>query len=204
MNITSEEKTADSLIQHIDELRLYYSAITRIRKTLEDVCLKVGYKTTGFESWPSPNPYYSRTSKYIYLETAIWEDGKEEIVTLYTPFGQVALLSGGWCHQILQISKNLLESMDWKLIDVTKTIKVYNYVQEDATKFGPFPLKKEQWSGSGTPTKLYLIAKVGEIDFISDIDNVELIFFSTLVLKKGQYEKDDKNFKQLSGNTNKF
>lgn len=192
------------IMRDIKELQLYYTAITKIRQILEEVCSPFEYKCTGFESWPTPNPYYCRTPKYMFLETAIWKDGKEEIVLLYTPFGQVPLLSGGWCNEILKISKKFLKSMDWKLIDVTKTIKVYNYIQEDDKKFGPFPLKKEQWKGSGTPTKLYLISRVGEIDFISNKDNVELFFFSTLVLKHGQYEKDNEQFKQLSQNTNKF
>jgi hypothetical protein len=147
-----------------------------------------------------PNPFYSRTPQYIFLETAGFKDGREEICDLYTPFGKVQLLSGGLLSDILSISGIFLETIRSTLVDVTKKIQVYNYVQEDDRKYGPFPLKKEHWPGAGTPTKLYLVQSAESID----IEKSELVFFSSIVLAKGQYERDKAQFQELSEGKNCF
>ena len=204
----STNLVAGGILHEIKELQPYYSAIVKIRETLEAISAKLEYKT-GFKGWPTPNPFYYRTPKYMYLETAIFKNGEEkeeeeEIVKLYTPFGDVKLLSGGSFSEMLQISKEFLSTMEWELVEVTKTIKLYNYIQQGDRKFGPFSLKKETWSGAGTPTKLYLIQKVDDIDFISDTSQNDLVVFQSVILMNGQYEQDTAQFKELSCDENCF
>jgi hypothetical protein len=210
---SSSCKSSCGIMAEVADLKPYYTAIQQIRAAIDKPAAAVNQRT-GFESWPTPNPFYSRTPKYMFLETALNRDGAEVLVDLYTPFGEVKLLGGGCLDTIEHVSKTFLNEMDWEIEDVTKKVKLYSYSQTDDRRYGPFPFKEEEWKGSGRHSKLYLIKRVGPTHFFGHEASApggasvpteeELFYYSNVGLKSGQYEKDKAQFEELSGKKNAF
>lgn len=191
--------TSDSMIaQDIEILRPCYEAIKQIRITLEAITRPLEYPTGFTSCWPCPNPFYSRTPKYLFLETtALW--GEKIPFRLYTPFGEVHLLSSSVPSKLITISKKFLASMDWDIEDVTDRVHTYSYRQDTNTKYGPFSFHKKRWDKGLIPIKLYLIKRVHSVIFHPEsADAEELILLSAFDLAAGQYEKDKEQFNLLS------
>lgn len=200
---SSASRSFQWIIQDINILRPYYRAIQQIRVTLEKSAQKFDYMT-GFKGWPTPNEFHSRTPKYLFLETSVYH-GKEELCSLYTPFGEVKLLSGGWRDKMLGVSKDFFSSMEWELEDVTQRIHIFSYKQDMDRKIGPYRFKTEQWKGAGCESKLYLIKSIPSANFYQESSSAEeLILFDQALLADGQYAKDVQQFKCLSKGKNRF
>ena len=152
-----------------------------------------------FSFSPTPNPLLSRTPKFIFLETAVFPDGREQVRDLYTPFGLVHLISGGDRNKMLQISKEFLEEMNWEIENVTPSV---SYMQEGRP--ARFPVKKETWLGSGMGTRVYLVKRVDSIEFVTGALNEELVVFPAFSSVGGQYENDKAQFRELSEGKNCF
>lgn len=196
--VASDAATSESMIvQDIEALRPYYEAIKQIRATLEAAAQSFDCRT-GFTGWPSPNPFYYRTPKYLFLETMVIS-GEEQLYRLYSPFGEVKLLDSGLLSRLITISTSFLASMDWNIEDVTDRVHGYNYRQDTNAKYGPFPFHNEPWEGAHAQSKLYLIKCVHSINLCpkSSADE-ELILLDTFCLAKGQYERDKEQFNLLS------
>lgn len=201
--VVSMNAFAGGIIQDINVLKSYYLAVSRIRQKLEPAAKKLNYET-WFNVWQTPNPFHARTPQYMFLETDVFKDA-EEIRALYTPFGMVGLLSEGNRDIMLRISKEFLTGMDWELQDVSDTVHSYNYSQDGDRRYGPFPFKKESKKVAGTPSKLYLIKRVGSIDFMTGgSPSEELVIFPIPYILPSQHEQDKAQFNELSNGKNCF
>jgi hypothetical protein len=196
------EEQSQEIIQDINDLKPYYAAIQKIRKALDSVANTINY-ATGFNVWPYPNPGHGRTPKYLFLETEILRsDYPEELVNLYTPFGEVKLLSGGFTSDLFHVSKEFLANIDWLIEEVTHKVHYYGHYDQKENRKIAF-LEKESWKNSNS-RRLYLIKSVGSINLFPDGVEEELTIFSNVMLAVGQAEKDRAQFMELSNERNCF
>lgn len=181
----------------------YANVIYQIHKLL--ITIKHG-KKFGYVQIPDKllevqNSYYNCTSEYIYIEATINpETNQERIICLWTPFGKIDLIRGGYGDDILEVSALFLEQFDGKLKDVTNSIQVC-----------PIYHQEEDWCSSFNygvnhfldlkydhPTKIYLIEQFKTIQLCHDIEHREpYVVYRTVTRSKHSYDESKESFKLL-------
>jgi hypothetical protein len=181
-----------------DKLSPYYNAIYNyIRPSLESMAKSMDRSMcTGF-NWPVQNTR-CRTPQYMFLKTSV-RPRFEILEALYTPFGYVKLLAQqGYDEENGMISKRFLDEYDWDIKDVTGDVLVYYYFQDDDKIRGPWEFKTELNPDANCPSRLYIVQRVGQIHFTSEMGTLKPMFFSGVVLKPEQYDEDEAKVKELS------
>jgi hypothetical protein len=181
-----------------NELSPYYDAIYNyIRLSLESMAKSMDRSMgTGFD-WPVQNTR-CRTPQYMFLETSV-RPGFEMLKALYTPFGYVKLLAQqGYDKENGMISQRLLHEYDWDIKDVTGDVLVYYYLQDGDKIRGPWEFEKELNPGANCPSRLYIVQRVGQIHFTSEMGTLKPMFFSAVDLTPEQDNEDKAMVKKLS------
>ena len=180
-----------SLLSTTNDLCDYYHAIASVRMIVDK-----HQKHNGFVGWPSPNPYFWRTSGSMYLMVSDTKYGKI-VKRMCTPFGEVKLLGSGFQDELIDISENVLRNTDWTLVDATDKVKFYDYVE--GKLYGPRNLQCKEELENDWPLKVYCIERIGEHRFQASGE-----IFKNICLEKGQYEKSRQCFFKLSHGNNSF
>ena len=201
-------------------LETFYNAISKIRSVLETISTPIGYKT-GFTGWPTPNPIFLRTNGYLVLGTlvCVQMDGNvtEQLDIMYTPFGEVHIMSGGWVTDMVNISKEFMDTMDmiWTIEDCTDKIKFFqgydmeskclrfHYPRVVFTVHETFHLDKPHAIGCSCSRKFYLIKNVDHIELPSD-GEIIVAHRTRDGASSGLYENSLELFKSVSGGKNQF
>lgn len=169
-------------------LQKYYLAIQLIRIVLcgEELC-------HGFAD-DSPNPYYDRTPYYIYVQI---DDGY--IHQLWTPFGKMIVLRGGWMSDLLDTTEDFLYKMNnrWIIEEVTNNVILCNYIESKDIEYCN---KVKGYRNPYGDTKLYLIREIDDIA-VADLVLNELKLYLSI---STDYTRDKELFKQISQGTNTF
>ena len=180
----------------VAELAVYYSAISTIRDQLES-CTNIK-DMSGFIRRPEPNPYYCRTPSGLYLETTIIgyanEKGDEILRRLWSPFGEVELLGGGWLDKLKQVSTEFMSEMSstWVLCDVSRDVNIYSYTKDKL--YGPCKFNYTYNKTCSTTSRLYQIKSINNralpfqhgLTLYSDVSDID-------------YKKDNDLFIEVSG-----
>lgn len=67
---------------------------------------KNGFVNLGREGWPEPNPFYRQTKQGLLLEYYYGHPGK-----LWTPWGEIMLVGGGWSSDLKAATDPLLQRL---------------------------------------------------------------------------------------------
>ena len=165
------------LIQDIDDLRPYYQAISDIRKIVDQEHSKVANVDSGFESWPDAAKFYCRTPKYLFLVKQT--DCNKNVSTsvpiienlqLYSPFGRVDMMGNLSYLEKNNVSKAVLDSTDWDIINVTDNM-LSCYYFEQRNDFYYMGLEQS----TNSKFEFYLITRVNSTQLVpKDIEINEL------------------------------
>lgn len=185
----------------------YYEAIRVIRAGLDICCLPL---KSGFHSWPTPNPFFCRTPRYLFLETISEGVDKhnERLSCLYTPFGEVKLLGSGFVHRMVEWTKSFMWVMTdkWEIEELTGIAPIHYYLKGTTCHVGTH---KRYCIESGIHYSLYMIKSVGINVLASKNANDEyehevILYQSGICLNDGQYEIDRQMFKKISNESDMF
>lgn len=195
-------------------MKPYYDAICELRKIFEPLHAKCeSYCDNGFTRCPFPDCFYHRSNKYIYIEVSFYEsDNIHYINRLYTPFGEVKILGGGFGNELTRLSSNFISTIKndqiCEMYDVTDKIKVYNFRAYDLLEeSGPLDFHTESHNGANNTTKLYLLYFNNRFDFskfINPKDNYEDHKIYQRVSLYKNFEHSRENFLLLSNGKNCF
>jgi hypothetical protein len=198
----------DFIVDDEKTLETSYNAISKIRDVLETISAPREYKT-GFTGWPTPNPIFMRTNGYLVLGTGVCVqmngDVTEQLGTMYTPFGEVHLMSGGLFTDMVNISKEFMDTMDmiWTIEDCTDKIKFFQHydIESKCLRFH-YPGVEFPPHASGFSRKFYLIKNVDHIELPSDGEII--VAQHTRCTNSSLYENSLELFKSVSGGKNQF
>lgn len=128
--------------------------------------------------------FHDRTPHRIFIETAVHKDQNKEVAkNLYTPFGRVTLVTGGWDRIMEKVSDDFMNSLTWDVEDVTKTIKTAYYDPTEQKVSDVLKMRAELYPGSGIPLKVYLLKddvllnKERENEIDKEVDKEDLMVF---------------------------
>lgn len=175
-----------------EEMRPYVHGIQYIREMLKPLYQKHNiYNASEF----SVNPYYYRTSQYLFLETSFDNTDEEKLEKIWTPCGEVKLTNGGCFANLYAASKEFFSKMKpvWDVKEVSGIVKVYDnsHLIEDFFK-GP-----DQYGGR---YHLYLITRIKDPIFFPGpvTSGSDLILHARVAISGDQYKKDKDLFLKLS------
>ena len=138
------------------------------------------------------NPFYSRTTKGIYLCFCIDRKGNHELLEIATPFGKYSPLNGGVVSDLVAVSHHLLTNSDLELRTVSVSFIVH--AETIGTDYRQFAPVLENFDGFGSKRKWMLLCRCKNIHF--DIDgNHEIL--NNFTLRKDSFSDDEKMLKRL-------
>jgi hypothetical protein len=192
------------IMTDFNTLKVFYDAISKIRNTLDSITNPKNYKN-GFAGWNFPNPNFYRTSYNLILQTSYVKGDPNEVINyLYTPFGQVHLMSGGFKDTLMEISKEFMEKMNWVIEDCSDNIKMFYYYNVKHKKLYYQILPTESYEGAGDIVRFYLIKMVDDIYLPCDDDICVAINLLEHPDGGTLYNDDRERFVDMSKNTNQF
>lgn len=207
-NLDTVTKAVVSLWNDEPIMKAYYQALSLVRRLLESVIPENSTCVSGFNAWPSPNPFKYRSASGIILEISITKQGAT-LTRLHTPFGAVKLIGGGLFNERLQISDKFIGA--WSgvgtVIDLsTASIGAHRLQYGCESKIYPgWQYGMECHTNSGDVANLYLLHYNDQYSFSStvNVDPKDLDIFLSC-RGAGYYDQSRRMFSQASEGKNHF
>jgi hypothetical protein len=205
MSVVQSRYAPDFIMSDLNILQAVYDAISKIKNTLSSIP-RSKFPTNKIEN-PS-KPWYSffRTSRHLILRCLYVNGSPYNIIYyLYSPFGEVYLMSTGYLDTHYEVFSEFMQKINWVIEDCSDNVKIFEDFNLTHEKlFNQYLPATEKGHNAGHFVRFYLIKKIDNIDLPCDGDI--LIAEKIVGYPPGNtlYEDDCERFAHVSKNTHQF
>ncbi len=196
----------DVMIKHYQALVEFRALLDKaIEKTAKELPEEIPQQS-GFDGWPSPNPFYKVSQNHIFIET--YGTGEYfNVYRLWTPFGELIPLGSGMGNVLHRCSHNLFWDANLKIEKVTTQVRTVpcNEKESDSTIYWHHlnTFHRQPWSGSGVESNIYVIKSIRDIIY-DEPSQIDLLLFDSRLMSTDRYNHHKELFRIISKNSNMF